>query len=93
MAPRYVDIEGRRLDLVAMLVHSVILFAYTFLITFPAATVAGVGGEASAKVALYVASFAAGIKTLGYLAARTGTPIDGSSPPPSGPEHGGHGGE
>lgn len=75
VSPRTVTIEGKRIDPLALLVHSILIFANTFLVTLPATALAG---HPSATTALWVATFTAALKVVNYLAARTGTPIDGT---------------
>lgn len=73
-----VELDGQRVDIVALLIHSILIFAYWFLVVFPATAASG---HPSVHAALFAATMAASLKVVTYLAKRTGAPLDGARSP------------
>lgn len=88
MPPAYLELEGRRVHLPTLAVHSTLIFASTFLMTLVGAgignaiTGAPQDARADAMGALVTATFGALLKVIFYLAARTGAPLDVNASPP-----------
>lgn len=71
------ELDGQRIDMVALAVHSVLIFAYWFLVVFPATAASG---HPSIATAVCAAATASALKVVTYLAKRTGAPIDAGGP-------------